>query len=144
MRKGQHQRPHARRSIHGTRFKAGRGRGIGDYVTGAGFDAHAARELELFLMSDGDLYRRQYQPILANLTRKKYKGIYDRQKAVKLFMYLMDNGAKEYMRQYGKYEDAPKVFSKATKEYVARKFRDDFEIEFKSGAYSNFKQKYLK
>lgn len=122
----------------------GANRKIGDYVTGPGFDPHAARELELFLMNDYELYRSQYTPIIANLARKKYRGVYDRQKAVKLFMYLMDNGAKKYMREYGNYEDAPKTFTKATREYVARKFRDDFETEFGYGAYSDYKQKYLR
>ena len=36
-----------------------------------------ARELALFAVNDGALYRSRVQPILANLARKTAKGIYE-------------------------------------------------------------------
>ena len=57
-------------------------------------DETASRELELFITSDADLYRQQYTPIIQNLMRKRAKGVFDPAKAVTLFMYLVDAGAR--------------------------------------------------
>ena len=54
-----------------------------------------ADELELLATNDGDLYRRQYMPIIKNLMRKRAKGKYDHDLAVKLWRYLIDNVAKQ-------------------------------------------------
>ena len=54
-----------------------------------------ADELELLATNDGDLYRRQYMPIIKNLMRKRAKGKYDHDLAVKLWRYLIDNVAKK-------------------------------------------------
>lgn len=56
----------------------------------------AARELALFIENDADLYRQQTLPIITNLQKKFTKGTYDHAKAVKLWKYLADNGAKKY------------------------------------------------
>jgi hypothetical protein len=60
-----------------------------------------ARELQLFLMNDSDLYRQQWTPIIKNLVRKKKKGIYNEVGATALFMYLVKSGAKKYAKEYG-------------------------------------------
>jgi len=54
-----------------------------------------ADELELLATNDGDLYRRQYLPIIKNLMRKRAKGIYDHNLAIKLWRYLIDRVAKQ-------------------------------------------------
>ena len=54
-----------------------------------------ADELELLATNDGDLYRQQYMPIIKNLMRKRAKGTYDHDLAVKLWRYLIDNVAKK-------------------------------------------------
>ena len=54
-----------------------------------------ADELELLATNDGDLYRQQYMPIIKNLMRKRAKGKYDHDLAVKLWRYLIDNVAKK-------------------------------------------------
>ena len=54
-----------------------------------------ADELELLATNDGDLYRRQYMPIIKNLMRKRAKGVYDHNLAIKLWRYLIDNVAKQ-------------------------------------------------
>jgi hypothetical protein len=64
-------------------------------------DQHAAHDLHLTIANDGQLYTQQYMPIVENLRKKLAKGTYDRTKAVKLVMYLVDNGAKKYTRQFG-------------------------------------------
>lgn len=60
-----------------------------------------ARELALFITNDHDLYRQQTLPIINNLAKKLKKGVYDPAKAVKLWRYLADNGAKKYSAEYG-------------------------------------------
>jgi len=54
-----------------------------------------ADELELLATNDAELYRRQYVPIIKNLMRKRAKGIYDHNLAIKLWRYLIDNVAKQ-------------------------------------------------
>lgn len=60
-----------------------------------------ARELYLFTLSDGALYRQQGEPIIKNLARKKVKGVFKETLAVKLYKYLADNAAKKYTFEFG-------------------------------------------
>jgi len=85
------------------------------------------RELQLFIDNDGDLYRSQYQPIIKNLQRKIDKGQYDREKAVKLWMYLADAGAKKYVKEFG--GDVRTMFPKRDRLEVAKELRDYAEEE---------------
>ena len=45
--------------------------------------------------NDSQLYARQLEPIVKNLARKKVKGNYNKDLAVKLFRYAVDNKVKE-------------------------------------------------
>jgi hypothetical protein len=101
-------------------------------------DKVTARELELFINNDGDLHRQQHVPILKNLMTKHAQGRYDRNAAVKLFMYLVDAGAKKYAREHGS-RDAKwhQMFPKAERTHVAQSLRDDFEDEAKLGNYDD-------
>ena len=53
------------------------------------------RELWLYIDNDAQLYKQQGLPIIKNLMTKKAQGKYDSKLAVKLYMYLVDNGAKK-------------------------------------------------
>jgi hypothetical protein len=55
--------------------------------------------------SDGTLYRQQYRPIVENLAKKKAKGIYERDKAIKLVMYLAESGIKKFKRAFEEYNE---------------------------------------
>jgi hypothetical protein len=66
-----------------------------------GLDEDAIRELVMFIENDGDLYRMQMTPIIENLAKKKAKGQYDVEKAVKLWGYLVENGARKYAFEFG-------------------------------------------
>ena len=108
-------------------------------------DKVTARELELFINNDGDLHRQQHVPILKNLMAKHARGQYDRNKAVKLFMYLVDNGAKKYAKEHG----GPgaswhQMFPKAERTHVAQALRDDFEDEARLGNYDDMLPKKYK
>lgn len=102
-------------------------------------DQSAARELELFIENDGDLYRQQYTPILKNLALKKAKGIYDHAKAVKLFRYMVDRADKIYFSQADPWRrQSGKVLTDtATRNHVADSLARKFEREYDLGNYGN-------
>ena len=60
-----------------------------------------ARELLLFAVNDGELYRRSIQPAIANLRRKAAKGTYDSAKAADLFYYIATTASDMYNREFG-------------------------------------------
>lgn len=102
-------------------------------------DQSAARELELFIENDGDLYRQQYTPILKNLALKKAKGIYDHAKAVKLFRYMVDRADKIYFSQADPWRrQSGKVLTDtATRNHVADSLARKFEREYDLGNYGS-------
>jgi hypothetical protein len=99
-------------------------------------DPTAVRELQLYIENDRDLYHQQFIPIVKNLMLKRRKGVYDREKAVKLFMYLMESGAKKYVAEFGtRGQKIDAMFNKNTRLQAARAFRDSFETEAELGNY---------
>ncbi len=58
-----------------------------------------ASEIASQASNDSELYRKQIQPIIKNLGRKKFKGVYNKDLAVKLFRYAVDNKVKEIAQQ---------------------------------------------
>lgn len=88
-------------------------------------------ELYLTFTNDGRIYNR-YQSIVANLMRKANKGIYDHGKAVKAFMYLADDGAKLYKRDF-----PGTIIDKPTRMAVAKRYADDFLEEHMSAIRMN-------
>ncbi len=102
-------------------------------------DQTAARELELYIDNDADLYRQQFLPIVRNLMRRRQNGTYDSSKAVTLFMYLMDAGAKKYVTEFGtRGSKIDSMFNRNTRLQAARAFRDSFETEAGLGNYDKF------
>jgi len=107
-----------------------------------GLDEHAAKELFLWIESDGGLYTRQYTPIIKNLVAKKARGVYDSVKAAKLFGYLTESGAKSYNKQVGDgVERIPSYFPKKVRDAVAEELRDRFEDEYELGNYDHYTPK---
>lgn len=88
------------------------------------------RELVLTITNDGDLYRQQVQPILANLRKKVKKGTYQPELALKLWMYLADSGAKKYAQEHGS-PGFPwhKMFPTSVRRQVAKELQDSYEEE---------------
>ena len=87
------------------------------------------KELKLYIDNDASLYRQRYMPILKNLSRKKKKGQYRKGLASKAFMYLIDDGAKRYVKSYG--GDARDIFPKRQRKDLAKDYVDEFEQIFK-------------
>ena len=99
-------------------------------------DESVVAELKMFTENDGDIYRRQTEPILKNLATKKAQGKYDHDKAAQLFMYLTETGAREYVKQHGSPGDVwHEMFPVNVRRIVAAKWRDEFEQEFALGNY---------
>jgi len=110
-----------------------------------GLDEHSAKELFLWIENDGDLYTRQYTPIIKNLVAKKARGIYDSTKAAKLFGYLAESGAKRYDEEVNgapRFKGRiPSYFPKKVRDAVAEELRDRFETEYELGNYDHYTPK---
>jgi hypothetical protein len=85
-----------------------------------------ARELELYIDNDEPLYRK-WQAIVKNLWRHRAKGRYQRERAVDGFMYLVDDGAKKYAKEFASPGEWNKIFDSATRRYLAGQYATSFE-----------------
>jgi hypothetical protein len=98
-----------------------------------------ASELKLTTENDDNIYRQHIVPILKNLTAKKASGKYDREKAVGLFMYLAEAGARLYAKTFGQGEHEWHImFPMPVRRLAAVAWRDEFEQMFKEGQYDSF------
>ena len=88
------------------------------------------RELKLYIDNDSSLYRQRYMPILKNLSRKKKQGKFRKSLASKAFMYLIDDGAKRYTKEYG--GNARDMFPKRQRQMLSKDYVDEFEDTFKN------------
>jgi hypothetical protein len=66
---------------------------------------HEARELELWMMNDGAIYRAYLEPMYKNLERKWRKGTYDLTLGIKGMRHAVDAAAKQYHREHGTMSD---------------------------------------
>ena len=105
------------------------------FITEA-MDTDAVNELDSFIMNDEDLYRRRFMPIISNIKRKLKKNVYDHEKAQKLWMYLIDDAAKQYVKEFGStQDDVSNMFPKETRQQVARNISDRELENIKQGEY---------
>lgn len=95
-------------------------------------DEHGVDELSQYIMNDAQLYRGQYIPIVKNLMNKKAKGVFDPALAVKLFLYLVNEGAKRYAKEFHS------VFDKETRVAVAEELTQAFVEESETGAFDQY------
>ena len=86
------------------------------------------RELRLFIDNDYILYQSRFIPMIENLKRKVKRGVYDHQKAPKLFIYLVDVGARKYCADFG--GTVRQCFPKAVREAVAQEYADEFKESY--------------
>ena len=99
-------------------------------------DSDAVNELDSYIMNNEDLYRRRFMPIISNIRRKLAKNVYDHEKAQKLWMYLVDDAAKEYVKEFGStQDDVATMFPKETRMQVARVISDRELENIKQGEY---------
>ena len=101
-----------------------------------GIDSDAVNELDTYIMNSEELYRRRFMPIISNIKRKLAKDVYDHEKAQKLWMYLVDDAAKEYVKEFGsQQDDVADMFPKETRLQVARVISDRELENIKQGEY---------
>ena len=99
-------------------------------------DSDAVNELDLYIMNNEDLYRRRFMPIISNLKRKIKRGIYDHEKAKLLWMYLVDDAAKQYVKDHGSTDqDVKDMFPKETRQQVAKVIADREQENIEKGEY---------
>ena len=99
-------------------------------------DSDAVNELDLFIMNDEDLYRRRFMPIITNIKRKMKRGIYDHEKVIKLWMYLVDDAAVKYVQEFGTPDqDVKDMFPKETRLQVAQNIADREKENIEQGEY---------
>ena len=99
-------------------------------------DSDAVNELDTYIMNNEELYRRRFMPIISNIRRKLAKNVYDHEKAQKLWMYLVDDAAKEYVKEFGStQDDVATMFPKETRQQVARVISDRELENIKQGEY---------
>jgi len=101
-------------------------------------DNYTAQDLFLYISSDRDLHSQNIIPIRKNLVNKMEKGIFDFEKSVKLWMHLVDAGAKKYNVEFG--PDDAKVFDRATRLAVAEELAKEFVTEYELGNYDELKK----
>jgi hypothetical protein len=116
------------------------------YVKNPDVDEDMVYELKVFIDNDADLYRQQYIPIIQNLVRKKAAGTYDASKAPKLFGYLVESGAKQYVKEfYGPENKWHDVVNIPTRKAISDQYVEEFEAEYKLGNWDQYiPKKYLK
>jgi hypothetical protein len=100
-------------------------------------DSDAVNELDTYIMNNEELYRRRFMPIISNIRRKLAKNVYDHERAQKLWMYLVDDAAKEYVKEFGStQDDVGNMFPKETREQVARVISERELENIKAGEYN--------
>ena len=103
-------------------------------------DSDAVNELDLFIMNDEDLYRRRFMPIITNIKRKMKRGVYDHEKVIKLWMYLVDDAAVKYVQEFGTPDqDVKDMFPKETRLKVAQVIADREKENIENGEYDDVK-----
>ena len=96
------------------------------------------KESKLYIDNDASLYRQRYMPILKNLSSKKKQGKYRKGLASKAFIYLIDDGAKRYVRSYG--GNHLDVFPKRQRKSLAKDYVEEFEQIFKDQEFDFMKE----
>ena len=89
----------------------------------------SVRELQLYTENDRAIYDRKLNPILRNLSKKQEKGIYDKEKAQKLYLNAVNDGAKKYTQEFG--TKGSKIFSTSDKKEVAKRLEEENRDELK-------------
>jgi len=103
--------------------------------TSHAFDEHAATELELYADNTSELYNQKLS-IIENMRRRIAKGTYDKEKALKLWMYWVDAAAKRYVKEFGG-GTWHEVFGTGTRLEVARREEERERAELQVGGTAN-------
>ena len=99
-------------------------------------DSDAVNELDSYIMNNEELYRRRFMPIIENIKRKMRRGIYDHEKVIKMWMYLVDDASRQYVQEFGSPDqDVKDMFPKETRLKVAQIIADREKQNIEQGEY---------
>lgn len=98
------------------------------------YDEHAHHELVIHGDNDSHLYHSSHVPVAKNLEKKHKKGIYDPEKAKKLWKYHADRAAQSYHAQHGdKSQHWKHTFSPETRRAAASHWEKHHRTEMEAG-----------
>jgi hypothetical protein len=100
-------------------------------------DKDMAYQIMMIGDNDAELYQQQFLPIIKNLMRKRDKGIYEPEKAVKLWRYWVDNVVKKHAKDLGIVSS--RQVSGATRNEVAKEKEEQERMEMDLGNWDNNK-----
>jgi hypothetical protein len=103
-----------------------------------------ADELVLYIQNDGDLYERNYMPVVMNLLKKMKKGTYDQELAVKGWAYVVEAGAKKYFQDFpGSFKEGSwnKLFPTSVRLEAARQLEEYERSVMENGEYDYLLEK---
>lgn len=93
-----------------------------------------AHELVLHGDNDSHLHRSSHRPIVKNLEKKHKKGVYDHEKAKKLWKYHADRAAQSYTKEHGHAgQKWHELFSTKDRKAAASHWADSHHEEMKAG-----------
>ena len=85
---------------------------------------HNIEELYLYTVNDGDLYRSKALPIMSNLAKKMFAERYDKNLAVKAWMYMVEDALRKYNKEF---PEEPLKLTRDEKNQVALEVQDHYE-----------------
>lgn len=94
--------------------------------------SHEAVELELYVSNTQSQWAR-VEAIARLYERKRAKGVYDREKALKGFSGLLLDAAHAYSREHSTGRDGPRMFPPAVRKETANMLVDHIESEWSVG-----------
>lgn len=96
-------------------------------------DPVASRELYLWAVNDGNLYRQIRHPIEINLQKKIAKGKYDHRLALLSYVNMMNEASKSYEKGTFSFlnRKIPNWATPNVRIHAARRALDDFEAEYR-------------
>jgi hypothetical protein len=96
----------------------------------------AVNELDLYINNNEDLYRKRFMPLVHTLNRDVKNNRYNHDNAVKQWNLLVNDAAREYVKEFGKPgEDVKDMFSQDSRAKVAQVLADREFANMKAGEY---------
>ena len=96
----------------------------------------AVNELDLYINNNEDLYRKKFMPLVHNLNRDLKANRYNHENAVKQWNLLINDAAREYVKEFGKPgEDVKDMFTQDSRAKVAQVLADRELENMKAGEY---------
>ena len=96
----------------------------------------AVNELDLYINNNEDLYRKKFMPLVHNLNRDLKANRYNHENAVKQGNLLVNDAAREYVKEFGKPgEDVKDMFTQDSRAKVAQVLADREFENMKAGEY---------